>query len=109
MLVAKHLLGALAMMLAANAAHAADSDLSVNARLLLAARNSEAAGVERALKSGAAVDSRNRLGETALLIALKKKNLAIAKTMLDAGADPNIAAVNGVTPQIGRASCRERV
>ncbi len=43
------------------------------------------------------------MGETALLIALKKKDLAVAKTMLDAGTDPNIAAVNGVTPLMAAA------
>src|SRR6266508_3286853 len=79
-------------------AHAAEDDLSVNARLLLAARNADAGGVDRALKSGAAANSRNRLGETALLIALKKNDLGLAKTMLDAGTDINLAAINGVTP-----------
>src|SRR5437762_242689 len=79
------------------AASAADSDLSVNARLLLAARGSDAPALERALQGGASPDSRNRFGETAMLIALKKKDVEIARAMLAAGTDVNIAAVNGVT------------
>ena len=79
-------------------AGAADSDLSLNARLLLAARSSDRPGIERALKAGASPDARNRLGETALVIGLKKPDVALAKAMLDAGTDVNIAAVNGVTP-----------
>src|SRR5690348_8613673 len=84
-------------------ARAAESDLSVNARLLLAARNGDAAMVGRMLKEGAAVNARNRLGETALLVALKKSDATIAKAMLDAGTDVNIAAVNGVTPLMAAA------
>ncbi len=60
-------------------------------------------GVERALKAGAAVNSRNRLGETALIIALKQNDLAMARKMLDAGTDVNLAAVNGVTPLMAAA------
>ncbi len=85
------------------AAHAADSDLSVNARLLVAARNGDAETVDRALKEGASPNARNRLGETVLLIALKKNDEAMARTMLAAGADVNLAAVNGVTPLMAAA------
>ena len=77
--------------------------MSVNARLLLAARNGDSAALARELKQGAAVNARNRLGETALLIALKKNELGMAKTMLEAGADVNLAAVNGVTPLMAAA------
>ena len=85
-------------------AHAADDEnLTVNARLLVSARNADAAGVERALKDGAAVNSRNRLGESVLIIALKRNQLGIAKTMIDAGADVNQAALNGVTPLMAAA------
>ena len=41
---------------------AAEQDLSVNARLLLAARNADPAALARELKQGAAVNARNRLG-----------------------------------------------
>src|SRR4030095_11346475 len=68
-----------------------------------AARNSDSAGVDRALKEGASANARNRLGETALLIALKKSDDAMARTMIAAGADVNIAALNGVTPLMAAA------
>ena len=76
-------------------AFAADSDLSVNARLLLAARNSDSPALDRALDGGASPNARNRLGETALLIALKKDDVTMARRMLAAGTDVNIAALNG--------------
>ena len=101
---------ALAMALAAptlsgihRTAIAAEQDLSVNARLLLAARNADPAALARELKQGAAANARNRLGETALLIAIKKNELGMAATMLDAGTDINLAAVNGVTPLMAAA------
>ena len=48
--------------------------LRANARLLAGgARNDDAAGVERALHDGAAVNSRNRLGETALLMRAQEE------------------------------------
>jgi ankyrin repeat protein len=94
---------ALATSAASLLAQAAEQDLSVNARLLLAARNGDAAGVDRALKAGASPNARNRLGETVLVIALKKNDLTMATTMIDAGADVNRAAVNGVTPLMAAA------
>jgi ankyrin repeat protein len=86
----------------------ANDDVPVNSRLLVFARNSDAAGVERSLKEGANVNSRNRIGETALVIALKKEepkkdDLRIAQLMLDAGTDVNLAAVNGITPLMAAA------
>ena len=92
-----------AAILATSATHAAEGDLSVNARLLAAARNSDPAGVGRALNEGASANARNRLGETALLIALKKNDDTMARTMIEAGTDVNIAAVNGVTPLMAAA------
>jgi ankyrin repeat protein len=80
-----------------------EENLSVNARLLVFARNGDASGVERSLKEGAAANSRNRLGETALIIALKKNDFRIARVMLDAGTDVNLAAVSGVTPLMAAA------
>jgi len=84
-------------------AHAADEDLSVNARLLMAARTADAGWVARALDAGAAVNSRNRLGETALVIVLKNKHPELAATLIAAGADVNQAAINGVTPLMAAA------
>jgi ankyrin repeat protein len=94
---------ALVLALGTPLVQAATEDLSVNARLLLFARNGDLAGVERSLQEGAAANARNRIGETALVIALKKNDLAIAQTMLRAGTDVNLAALNGVTPLMAAA------
>jgi len=81
------------------AQNAADPEnLSTNARFLVAARNADAAALKRELAAGAAVNSRNRLGESALVIVLKKERADLAALLLDAGADVNQAAVNGITP-----------
>src|SRR5437773_2138663 len=76
----------------------AEQDLSANARLLAAARSGDTPALTRALASGASPNARNRLGETVLLVAIKKGDLPMAQVMLDAGADVNQGAVNGVTP-----------
>jgi uncharacterized protein len=82
---------------------AVDTDLSVNARFLVAARNADATGMERALAAGANVNSRNRLGESALVILLKNNKVDLALKVLAAGADVNLAAVNGITPLMAAA------
>src|SRR6478736_5990987 len=56
-----------------------DGNLSVNARFLVAARNADEAGIERALAAGANVNSRNRLGESALVILLKNNKVELAQ------------------------------
>ena len=84
-------------------ARADDDPFAVNARLLASVRNEDGAGVTRALRDGAAVNSRNRLGESGLLIALKKNRADLARLLLDAGADVNEAAVNGITPLMAAA------
>jgi uncharacterized protein len=84
-------------------ASASAQDLGPNARLLAAARAGDHAAVVRALGEGAAVDSRNRLGETALVVALKRERPDIARALIEAGADVNLAALNGVTPLMAAA------
>ena len=83
---------------------AADPEnLSTNARLLVAARNADEAALKRELAAGAAVNSRNRLGESALVIVLKKERADLATILLDAGADVNQPAINGITPLMAAA------
>jgi ankyrin repeat protein len=96
---------AMATLLAANfaPARAANDDLPLNARLLASARGADRAGIERALQQGAAVDSRNRLGESALIVVLKSNHPDLAQLMLDAGANVNQPAINGVTPLMAAA------
>lgn len=78
-------------------------DWPVNARLLAAARSGDEAALAGAFADGAAVNARNRIGETGLLIALKNDHPALAMRLLEAGGDANLAAVNGVTPLMAAA------
>jgi ankyrin repeat protein len=78
-------------------------DWSINARLLAAARAGDEPGLARALAEGAAVNARNRIGETGLVIALKNDQPALALRMIEAGVDVNLAAANGVTPLMAAA------
>jgi hypothetical protein len=94
---------ALAFVVAGPVMAQSTTDDSLNARLLIAARSGDAAAMERALSAGAAVNSRNRLGETALMINLKRQQWPMAKRMVEAGTDVNLAAVNGVTPLMAAA------
>src|SRR6266446_2866114 len=76
--------------IAAPPAHAqAPSNPNLNAQLLVGARQANIEQVERTLAQGAAPNSRNRLGKTALLIASEKGEAAIAERLLKAGADVN--------------------
>src|SRR6266567_2023658 len=78
-------------------------EASANVRLLAAARAGDTAGVTRALADGATPNARSRVGETALVIALKNDRTDLARQMLDAGTDVSLAAVNGVTPLMAAA------
>ena len=83
----------------APAARGADDEIvPLNSRFLVAARNLEGEAIARMLREGANVNSRNRLGESALVIVLKKNRLDLAEVLLAAGADVNLPAVNGITP-----------
>src|SRR5215218_2737614 len=81
--------GLLAIALATplDAAAQASSNPSLNAQLLVGARQGDLAQVERVLGAGASPVSRNRLGKTALILASEKGNLAIVDAMLKGGAD----------------------
>jgi uncharacterized protein len=85
----------------------ADEVAPLNARLLAAARSADAKGLQRALNEGAAINSRNRIGDTALLIVIKNHHSELAETLIRAGADVNIAGVNGVTPLMAAAFSNE--
>jgi ankyrin repeat protein len=92
--------GLLAFALAApfDAAAQTPSNPSLNAQLLVGARQGDLAQVERVLAAGASPASRNRLGKTALILAAEKGNLAIVEAVMKAGADVNQASLEGVTP-----------
>lgn len=77
-----------------------ESNPSVNAQLLVAARNTDAEAVKKSLDRGAAPNSRNRLGKTSLYISIEKNRLDIAQMLIAAGADVNLPSLEKVTPLI---------
>ena len=85
------------------ASAANDEVVPLNSRFLVAARNLDGPAMERMLREGANVNARNRLGETALVVVLKKDRTDLAQALLAAGADVNVAAVNGITPLMAAA------
>ena len=59
--------------------------------LILAARMGFPEGAARMLMYKAQVDKANKLGETALIVAVQQRQTAIVKMLLEAGADPDKA------------------
>lgn len=82
---------------------AAAQEQSANVRLVAAARAGDGPGMARALADGATPNARNRVGETALVIALKGERPDLASQMIAAGTDVNLAAASGVTPLMAAA------
>ena len=76
------------------------SNPSVNAQLLVAARNADAEGVKKSLDRGAMPNSRNRLGKTSLYLSIEKNRIDIGTMLIAAGADVNMPSLEKVTPLI---------
>src|SRR6476661_1277580 len=72
--------------------------INANGQLVLAAKFGNTARVASLLKEGAAVNSRDREGDTPLNMAAAKGNADLAAVLLQAGADVNLANLSGVTP-----------
>ncbi|KAJ6664830.1 hypothetical protein lerEdw1_005802 [Lerista edwardsae] len=66
------------------------SHLSKEDALLEAARVSNVSEVSRLLQEGASVNTRHKLGWTALMVAAINRNSSMVKHLLAAGADPNL-------------------
>ncbi len=64
-------------------------DANGDTPLILAARRGFVEGAARMLMKRAEVDKANRLGETALIVAVQQRQTAIVKMLLEAGADPD--------------------
>ena len=74
--------------------HGADPnirDRAGNTPLLLATVGNFTDGVQVLLVVHARVDLKNNIGETPLIKAVQLRNVGIAKQLLDAGADPDLA------------------
>jgi ankyrin repeat protein len=75
-------------------AKGADPDLgdaNGDTPLILAARRGFVEGAARMLMKSAEVDKPNKLGETALIVAVQQRQTAIARMLLEAGANPDKA------------------
>lgn len=57
-----------------------------------------AAVVERLVQRGAHLDARTTKGWTPLRLAVLRRNVPIARLLVDLGADPHAADINGVSP-----------
>ena len=74
------------------------ADSAADQALLTAASRDNAAGVTAALDAGAAIDARDTHGQTALLFAVQRGDLALARDLIGRGADINAEALNHDTP-----------
>ncbi|MGI4847226.1 MAG: ankyrin repeat domain-containing protein, partial [Janthinobacterium lividum] len=77
--------------------------INVNGQFIMAARAGHTERAAALLHEGAAVNSRDRNGDSALNLAAAKGNEALAGMLINAGADVNLANLAGVTPLMGAA------
>jgi ankyrin repeat protein len=77
--------------------------ININGQFLMAARTGNVDRVVALLDQGAAVNSRDRNGDSPLAMAASKGNEGLVDTLMRAGADVNLANLAGVTPLMGAA------
>lgn len=75
--------------------------ININGEFVLAAKAGQTDRVAALLTEGAAVNSRDRNGDSPLNLAASKGNEALVDVLLRAGADVNLANISGVTPLMG--------
>lgn len=75
-------------------------DRDGNTALILATIGRWTDGVATLLRLKAQVDAQNRLGETALLKAVQARDLGLARALINAGANPDIADNSGTSARI---------
>jgi ankyrin repeat protein len=91
-----------ALMTATATAHAADS-LELLGEAIGSARGGDVTQLQLAIQHGASINTRNRVGDTLLVIAIKGEHTEYALRALEAGADPQMANAAGVTPLMAAA------
>ena len=89
---------ALASVCCAAYAQTATPEKSLNVQLLEFAKRGDEARARNALDAGAAPDSRNRAGETALYMFARDGRLAAVVLLLERGASVDLAALDKTTP-----------
>ena len=88
--------------MAAFAQRGADQ-ININGEFVLSAKAGRTERVASLLTQGAAVNSRDRNGDSPLNMAASKGNEALADILLGAGAAVDLANLSGVTPLMGAA------
>jgi hypothetical protein len=81
-----------------NAQRAAVDTDPVPTALRSAAASGDTAQIALLLDQGAALDARDELGRTPLMLAVMQNRPDVARLLLDRGADPNVADNSGHTP-----------
>ncbi len=74
-------------------------DQDGNTPLILASVTRWQEGISTLIRLKAQVNAQNRLGETALLKAVQSRDLTMAKALIEAGANPDIADNSGTSPR----------
>ncbi|MEO7107787.1 MAG: ankyrin repeat domain-containing protein [Rhodoferax sp.] len=77
--------------------------ININGEFVLAAKAGRVERVAALIAEGAAVNSRDRNGDSPLNMAAAKGNEALVDVLIHAGADVNLANISGVTPLMGAA------
>lgn len=90
------------MMLTLGVAQVQSQDLE--SVLLDAAASGQTDFVKALLDSGANIESKNKMGATALIFASVKGHSQVVKLLLDREADVNIKTVTGITPLMAAAT-----
>jgi ankyrin repeat protein len=67
------------------------ADRDGNTPLIQASRLGLETPVEWLIQAGARIDEKNRMGETALIVAVQRRQVPIVKMLLAEGADPDLA------------------
>ncbi len=78
-------------------------EININGQFVLAARAGRVERVAALLGQGAAVNSRDRNGDSPLNMAAGKGNVALVEVLIKAGADVNLGNLAGVTPLMSAA------
>lgn len=78
--------------------YANDAQVDLNRQALAAARSGNAKTFKETIVSGASVNTRNRLGDSLLITAIKNGQLENMQMLVERGADVNLANIAQVTP-----------
>jgi len=99
-----HRITAVVLLMAwAGSSAADDSDKPINWRVLDAAKRMDAVQTRSLVEAGAAVNSRDRNGETPLMLWVKAQDAPMVAWLLQKGADVNQEALSGTTPLMAAA------